>query len=137
MLENLVKINNLRGEPLYNERLQQSVIDVREETDVEHKRNINDITCDDSYHYPMKKKDVSTINDYVYYESDEQVDTISDYNKQVDLRNDPMAETHIVDRVLNLSVGVGLFEPAVVIGGRIRPVTNVLDNSRVELSLNK
>ena len=34
MLENLFKMNNLRGEPLSNERLRQAVIDVREETDV-------------------------------------------------------------------------------------------------------
>ena len=32
MLENIVKMNNLRGEPLSNERLRQAVIDVREET---------------------------------------------------------------------------------------------------------
>ena len=69
-------MNNLRGEPLSNERLRQAVIDVREETEVEHERNITDITYDDSYQSPMKKKDVSTINDSVYYESDEQVDTI-------------------------------------------------------------
>ena len=30
--------------------------------DVEHKRNINNITCNDLYQYPMKNKDVSTIN---------------------------------------------------------------------------
>ena len=46
-----------------------------------------------------------------------------------------MAETHIVDRFSNLSVGVGLFELD-VIGGRIGPVTNVLENSRVEIPLN-
>ena len=118
MLENLVKMNNLRGEPLSNERLRQAVIDVREETDVEHERNINDITCDDSYQSPMKKKDVSTINNSVYHESDEQVDTISDSNKQVDPRSDPMVETHIVNRVRILSFGFGIFEPA-AIGGSI------------------
>ena len=75
----------------------------------------------------MKKKDLSTINDSVYYDSDEQVDIISDSNKQVDPRNDPIAETHIFDRVRNVSVGVGLFEPAVVIGGHIGPITNVLE----------
>ena len=101
-------------------------IDVREGTDAEHERKINDITCDDSYQSPMKKKDVSTMKNSVYYESDENVDTISDYSKQVDPRNDPITETHIFDRVSNLSVGVRLFEPAVVIGGRIRPVTNIL-----------
>ena len=135
MLENLVKTNNRNGEPLSNEKLRQSVSDIREEKDVEHESNINDITCDDSYQYPMKNKDVSTINDSVYYESNEQVDTISDSNKHVDPRSDPMEETHIVYRVRNLSVGVGLFEPD-VIGGRIGPVTNVLENLRVELSLN-
>ena len=33
MLDDLVKVNNLEGGPLSNERLQQAVIDVREETD--------------------------------------------------------------------------------------------------------
>ena len=41
MLENLVKINNQNGEPLSNEKLWQSVSDVREETDEEHQRNVN------------------------------------------------------------------------------------------------
>ena len=46
-----------------------------------------------------------------------------------------MAETHILDRVCKLSVRVGLFEPAAigVIGKDL--ITNVQDNSRVELSL--
>ena len=85
----------------------------------------------------MKNKDVSTINNSVYYESDEQVDTKSDSNKQVYPRSDPMAETHIVDRVRKLSVGVRIFKPA-VIGGGIRNdlVTNILENLGMELSLN-
>ena len=47
-----------------------------------------------------------------------------------------MAETHIVDRISKLSVGVGLFEPAVigVVGKDL--VTNIQENSRVEHSLN-
>ena len=85
----------------------------------------------------MKKKDLPTINDSVYYEFDEHVDTISDSNKQVDPRSDPMAETHTVDRFCNLSVGVRLFEPSVigVIGKDL--VTNVLENLRMDLSLNR
>ena len=83
----------------------------------------------------MKKKYVSTINDSVYYKSDEHLDTISDSNKQIDPRNDTISENHIVDRFLNLSVRVGLFEPAFVIGGRIGTVTNFLENLRVELPL--
>ena len=58
--------------------------------DAEHKRNINNITCDDLYQSPMKKKYVSTINDSVYNESNEHVDTISDSIKQVDPRNNPI-----------------------------------------------
>ena len=81
MLENLVKINNQNGEPFSNEKLWQAVSDVREETDAEHERNINAITCDTSFQSPMQNKDVSTISDYVYYESDEQVDTIIYSNK--------------------------------------------------------
>ena len=67
---------------------------------------------------------------------DEQVDTISDSKKQVYPRSDPMAETHIVDRVRKLLVGVGLFEPAVIgfIGKYL--VTNTQENLVVELSLN-
>ena len=67
---------------------------------------------------------------------DEQVYTISDSNKRVDPRIDPMAETHIIDKFLKLSVGVGLFEPA-VIGVIIKYlVTNFQENSRMEISLN-
>ena len=36
ILENIIKVNNLKGEPLSNERIRKSVIDVREETDAEH-----------------------------------------------------------------------------------------------------
>ena len=115
MLENLIKVNNCEGEPLPNGRLRQAVIDVRKETDAEHECNINNITCNDSYQYHMKNKNVSTINNSIYYESDEHVDLISDSDKQVDPRNDPISETHIVEMVCSLSVRVGLFEPAVVI----------------------
>ena len=131
MLKNLITVNNCKGEPLSNDRLRQSFIDVIEEKDAEHKRNINKITCDDSYQYLMKKKDVSTINDYVYYDSDEHVDTIIDFSKQFDPINDPIVDTHIVDRVHTLSVRVRLFELAIFVGGSIGSVTNVLDNSIV------
>ena len=83
----------------------------------------------------MLKKDVLKINDLVSYESDEHVDTISDSRKEVDASNEPIKETHIVNRVRNLSVGVRLFEPS-VIGGHIQPVMNILDNLGVELSHN-
>ena len=134
MLENLVKMNNRNIKILSNEKLWQAVSDVRKKLDAEYERNINKITCDASFQYPMKKKYVSTINNSVYYDLDEQVDIISDSNKQVDPRSDPMSETHIFDIVCNLSVGVRIFEPA-IIGGRIGSVTNVLENLHVELSL--
>ena len=83
----------------------------------------------------MKNKYISTINVSIYYESDEHVETISDSNKQVDPRKNPIAETHIFDRVSSLSVRFGIFEPSVVIGGSIGPITNVLENSHVDLPL--
>ena len=82
----------------------------------------------------MKKKDVSTINNSVYYEN---LDTISDSRKQVDPRNDKK-ETHIVDGVRTLSVGVRLFNPAVIgfIGQESTDLaTHVLTNSSEQLSM--
>ena len=73
--------------------------------DAEHECNINNIKCNDLYQSPMKKKVVSRINDSVYNESDEHVDTISDSRNQVDPRNDPIKDTHIVDGVCTLSIG--------------------------------
>ena len=70
----------------------------------------------------------------VYYESDEQVDTISDSNKQVDPRNDPKAETHIVNRIRKLSVGI--FDPAVIIVTGKDLIKNVLENLCLKISLN-
>ena len=83
-------MNNNKGGPLCNEKLLQAVIDSIEKMDVEHKRNINNITCDDLYKSPMKNKYVSTINNSVYNELDEHLDTISDSRKQVDPRNNPI-----------------------------------------------
>ena len=117
MTKSLIKVNN-EGRKLCNEKIRQAVIDLRTEMKVEHKSNINKITCDDLYQSPMKKKDVPTINDSVYYESDEHVDTISGARKHVDASNEPIKDTHMVERINNLSVGVVSVEPA-IIGFRI------------------
>ena len=61
-----------------------------------------------------EKERNNTIKYSVYYESDEHVNTISDSSKQVDARNEPIKETHIVDGINNLSVGVVSVEPAVI-----------------------
>ena len=86
----------------------------------------------------MKKKDASKINDSVYNESDEHVDLMSESSKQVDPRNNRIKETHIVDRVRTLSIGVGHLMLSVI---RIIKqdstdlVTNVLTNSSEQLSM--
>ena len=81
---------------------------------LEHKLNINNITCEDVYTSPRKKKDVETINDSVYYESYEHTDTISDSSKQVDASNNPITDTHIVEGIDNLSVVIVSVETAVI-----------------------
>ena len=137
---------NNEGGKLCNEKIRQAVIYLRAELNGEQKGNINNISCDDLYPSPMKKKDVSTINDSLYYESGEYVDTISDSSKQVDASNEPIKDTHIVDRINNLSVGVVYIETSVIRVGIIghgitqgvingdtnigsNLVTNVLTNS--------
>ena len=60
MLDTLVRDNNLRGEPLSNQNIQESVSDVIEETEVEFEHNYNEITCNTSYQSPILHKDVLT-----------------------------------------------------------------------------
>ena len=82
--------------------------------DLEHKRNINNITCEDVYTSPMKNKEAKAINNSVYYDPDEHADTISDSSKQVDASNKPITDTHIVEGINNLSVGVVSVKTAVI-----------------------
>ena len=67
MLETLVNDNNRNGALLSNEKLQQAVSKVMEETEAEFEC-LNEITMDTSFQSPIQKKDISTINDSVYNE---------------------------------------------------------------------
>ena len=78
MTKSLIKANIGSDGKICNEKIQQAVFDLRSELNLEHKRNINNITCEDVYTSPMKKKEEKAFNDSVYYESDEHADTISD-----------------------------------------------------------
>ena len=55
MTKNLIKAN-IQGGKLCNEKIQQSVIDLRAELNSDHKRNINNISRDNEYTSPMKKE---------------------------------------------------------------------------------
>ena len=76
--KSLIKANIGSDGKIYNENIHRVVIDLRAELDLEHERNINNITCEDVYTSPMNNKETKTINDSVYHESDEHADTISD-----------------------------------------------------------
>ena len=52
LLNTLVDDNNLKGAPLPNDKLQQAVSKVIEETEAEFEHNINKITCDTSFQSP-------------------------------------------------------------------------------------
>ena len=52
-LDTLVKENNRKGEPLSNDKIQQAVVKIIEETEAEFERNINKITCDKSFQSPI------------------------------------------------------------------------------------
>ena len=79
-----------------------------------HERNILDMTQVDDYKSPWKNKYASTINDSAYYESDENEVEISDSSKHVEASKEPITDTHIVDRVRDLSVGTTSVDSAVV-----------------------
>ena len=78
MTKSLIKANIGSDGKIYNENIHRAVIDLRAELDLEHERNINNITCEDVHTSPMNKKETKTIDDSVYHESDEHADTISD-----------------------------------------------------------
>ena len=113
MTKSLIKAN-IDGVKLCNEKIQQEVIDLRAELNLEHEGNINNISCGNEYTSLMKKENVWTINDLVYYDSDEHADTIRYSSKPVDSINEPITDTHIVEEINNLSVGIVSFEPAVI-----------------------
>ena len=71
LLDTLFKDNNIKGEPLSNDKIRQPVSLVMEETEAEFERNYNEITCNTSFQSPIVKKYLSTINDSVYYELEE------------------------------------------------------------------
>ena len=56
VVENLVDENNHNSSTLYNEKLRQAVSKVMEETEAEFER-LNEITMDNSFQYPIQKKD--------------------------------------------------------------------------------
>ena len=54
MTKSLIKANIGSDGKICNEEIHQAVIDLRAEVDLEHERNINNITSKDVYTYPMK-----------------------------------------------------------------------------------
>ena len=91
----------------------------------------------------MKKKEAKTIDDSVYHESDEHADTISDSSKQVDVSNKKITDTHMVEGINNLSVGIVSVKPDVIgVGiiergitqGLISGITSIVKNIVTDIS---
>ena len=53
MLEHLNKYNGHHGQILSSKKLKEAVLQVMEEEQEEIERNINNITCDTSFHSPV------------------------------------------------------------------------------------
>ena len=78
-LAKLLINSNVRSDgTINNDKLNQTITDLKAEEKVGHERNINNMTQVDEYKSPGKKKDASMINDLVYHNSDEYKDEISD-----------------------------------------------------------
>ena len=56
MTKSLIKANTRSDGKISNEKIQQAVFDLRSELNLEHKRNINNITCEYVYTSPVKNK---------------------------------------------------------------------------------
>ena len=137
MKKNLIKANIVSDGEICNEKIHQAVIDLRAELDLEHERNMNNITNEDFYISPIEKKETKTINDSVNFVSDEHTDTISDLSKQVDASNKLITVTYIVEGVNNLSVGIVSAEPAVIRVGIIaRGITECVISGRTSIVKN-
>ena len=100
MTKSLIKANIRSDKKICNEKIQQAVIDLRSELNLEHERNINNITCEDACTSPMKKKEAKIINYSVYYESNEHTGTISYSSKQVDASNEPIIDNQILKELI-------------------------------------
>ena len=131
MLETPVDDNNRNDALFSNEKPQQAVSKVMEETEAEFEC-LNEITMDISFQSPIQNKEVSTINNSAYYESEDQVDTISDSKEQVYSSSNPSLYTNIYDRIQKLSIRPLTLKPVVV---RQDLVTSDQDTSRDDLSL--
>ena len=55
--KSLIKANIGSDGKICNDNIQQAFFDLRAELDLEHECNINNITCEDVYTSPMKKKE--------------------------------------------------------------------------------
>ena len=55
MMKSLFKANIGRDGKICNDKIHQSVIDLRAEVDLEHEHNINNITSEDVYTSPTKE----------------------------------------------------------------------------------
>ena len=103
---------------------------MKSEKEAEHERNILDMIFSDDrnkldmsqvddYKSPWKDKDASTVNDSAYHNSEEYNDEISDLSKQVEVSKEPTTDTHIFNKVRNLSVGTTSVDPSATIVGII------------------
>ena len=117
MLDHINEYNDCHGQILSSKNIKEAVLRVMEEEEEEIERNINNISCDNSFQSPIdmnvQKKDTtfslerrlalgvlaemvenfkgctiqSTISDSAHSNSEKQVDEINDFEEQVDARN--------------------------------------------------
>ena len=104
LTKSLINSNVGSDGTINNDKLNQAITDLKAESKAGHERKINYMTQVDEYNSPGKNKYALTINDSAYYKSDEHEVEISDSSKQVEAIKDTITDTHIVDRVGNLSV---------------------------------
>ena len=120
---------------------------MKAEEEVDHERNINNMTQADDYKLPWKDKDATTINntvnDTAYTLLNSWNDDTSDSSKQVETSNEPIKDTHIHDTSVGTNnmelavTGVGIIEqggPRSIIGGSI--TQGIIQRGKIIISSN-
>ena len=128
MVESLTEAKVGSDGTIKNDEILKAITQLKSEKEVDHERNMLDMTQVDDYKSPWKYKDASTVNDSAVTFLNEYEDDISDSDKKVEASKEPIKDTHVhdtsvgtthVDSVVTGVIIIGQGGPMAISGGSI------------------